>query len=231
MDYLKKILLLFVSAAAIGFPLCERVNAAGGWVDISGAMKKALGPDSIPPSELYLKHGFPSNVKSVSVKGVTYKRVVLSWPTGSTTIKRDLLLDCSSYSYKENDGNPGYWYALDWVFPDNLDRSVDAMAFMYFCAASKNPWQLLAVNSDDEKYYLNNSAAYQLPSKKYGKMYTWVVAKVGKYGMAEAMRLYLACGAKKVGFYSLYDAAGDQGIILEEANPGSIGESIIQDVC
>ena len=62
-------------------------------------------------------------------------------------------------------------------------------------------------------------------------MYTWVVAKVGKYDMAEAMRLYLACGAKKVGFYSLYDAAGDRGIILEEANPGSIGESIIQDVC
>lgn len=46
-------------------------------------------------------------------------------------------------------------------------------------------------------------------------MYTWVVVKIGQYGMTEALRLYLSCGAKKVGFYSLLDAAGDKDIELD----------------
>lgn len=231
MAYLRRVGIASILAAMSFLSLFPRASATTGWVDISGKIKKTLGDDTILPSEVYLKQGFPLNVKSVSIKGVTYKRVVVSWPAGSTTVRRDLLLDCSSYSYKENDGKPGYWYALEWYHPDNQDASVDAQIFRYFCAGSKNPWQFLAANSEDEEYYVNSSAAYRLQLKKYGKTYTWVVAKIGKYGFDQMLRLYLACGAKRVGFYSLIDAAGDEGIVLEEPNPGSIGEGIIRDIC
>ena len=231
MNYVKSLIRLAASVTVFASASCERVNAGSDWVDISAEIKKTLGGEAILPSELYLKKGFPVNIKSANLKGTIYKRVVLSWPTGSSTVKRDLLFDCSIYGYKVNDGTPGYWYALEWVLPDKKNKNVDAMAFRYFCAASKNPWQLLTANLDDEEYFINNSAAYQLVSKKYGKMYTWVVVKIGQFGMTEALRLYLSCGAKKVGFYSLLDAAGDQDIELGEANPGSIGAGIISDIC
>ena len=210
------------------------VSASGDWVDISEAVNKVRGDSSAQVSELYLKKGFPTNVKSVNLKGLSYKRAVLSWPVGSSTIKRDLLFNCSEYSYKENDGKPGYWYSMEWVLPGNQESTMEVAAFKYFCAASKSPWQLLTASVDDNEYYVNTSASYRFGSSKYGQMYTWVVAEtseLSKYGINNVLRLYVSCGAKRAGFYSLIDAAGDKNIQLDEPNPGSIAAGIVRDIC
>lgn len=230
---MKKLASLF-ALGVLFFASLDPVSASGDWVDISEAVNKVRRDGSVQVTELYLKKGFPKNVKSVNLKGISYKRVVLSWPVGSSTTKRDLLFNCSEYSYKENDGKPGYWYSMEWVLPGGQESSVEVAAFKYFCAASKSPWQLLTTSADDKDYYVNTSASYGFRSSKYGQMYTWVVAEtseLSKYGINNMLRLYVSCGAKRAGFYSLIDAAGDQNIQLDEPNPGSIAAGIVRDIC
>ena len=51
------------------------------------------------------------------------------------------------------------------------------------------------------------------------------------YSFSKMMRLYVNCKSKTLGIYSLYDAAGDEGISLEEPNPDSVGEVMVETFC
>ena len=61
------------------------------------------------------------------------------------------------------------------------------------------------------------------------------MAKIQTYGslysFPKMMRLYVNCKSKMLGIYSLGDAAGDEGINLEEPNPDSVGEVMVETFC
>jgi len=218
------------------------------WRDISADVKQA-SPDGsqVIPTPLYLKASFPTAVKSVNLKGTSYTRVVVSWSSDllGSTEKKDLLLNCKEHSYKENNGSPGYWYNVEWVLPQKKEAKLEApylepaikrepaiehVLLRYFCK-TPSPWLQISASDDGDDYYVNMKAAYRVKLRSYGETFTYVMAKVTKYGFSEIRRLYVACKPRKLGIYSLYDAAGDEGITLEEPNPDSVGEGIVNAAC
>lgn len=201
------------------------------WRDISEDVKASTGGRYIP-SPLYLKLGYPKTVKSLNLKGTTYTRIVVSWSSEAlgTTERQDLLLNCREHSYKQNDGSPGYWYNVQWALPDGARSTTGGALLRHFCK-TPSPWPLIAESEDGGAYYTNMQAAYRLKLAGYGETYTFVMAKISKYGFDEMRRLYIACKTRKMAIYSLYDAAGDEGISLDEPNPDSVGEAMVDMAC
>jgi hypothetical protein len=112
---------------------------------------------------------------------------------------------------------------------------------------------------DGARFFLNKKAAYKLSFPRHGPVYTFVAVIIepketaapseksdqslkwpdwssfqllnGARGDARMRRVYIACKTRSIGMYSLEDAAGDQGIQLVEANPGSVASGILREVC
>jgi len=255
----KAVRIAFAATIATAFvQLPGPVIAQSGWIDITQEVEKIIGRK--PSATTYfLKSNSVRNVKSVNLRGVNYREAIFSFVWSGTTSRQTYSFNCSEYSYKMNSQAPGYWFNLEWITPGYDKTSFSWFAFKYLCGDKPDPWGLVSESVDGEKLYLNQKAAYRLTRARYGTVYTFVGAFVQpKRGVAndeksqgliqwpglpkfqdvgaieggtDVRRVYVACKTKSIGIYSLTDAAGDEGILLEEANPGSVASGILEAVC
>jgi hypothetical protein len=251
-------LALAVTIVATAIPLSSPTLAQSGWIDITKEVAKVIGSKSADTT-YYLKSNSVRNVKSVNLRGVTYREAIFSFVWSGTTSRQTYSFNCSEYSYKMNSQAPGYWFNLEWIAPGYDKTSFSWFVFKYLCGDKPDPWGLVSESVDGEKLYLNQKAAYRLSLAKHGSVYTFVGAFIqSKRGVAndersqgqiqwpgmpkfqeggdidgatDLRRVYVACKTKSIGIYSLADAAGDEGILLEEANPGSVASGILETVC
>jgi len=249
---LRRLLIFF--AVLLGSP----AMAQSGWFDITKEVEKVIGRKT-PETTYYLKRNSVRTVKSVNLAGVNYREAIFSFAGSGTTSRQTYSFNCPQYSYKLNSQAPGYWFDLEWIVPGHDKSTFSWFAFKYLCGGKADPWSFVSEGLDREKLYLNYKAAYALNFSKHGKVYTFVGVFIrpkkgsedsGKYqGLIQwpempklqdassldsdtaIRRVYVACSTKSLGIYSLVDAAGDEGITLNEANPGSVASGILQAVC
>lgn len=86
--------------------------------------------DLFSEDRFYVREGSVSTIKSVNLPGTVYRRAEFSYSLGSQTFRRDLLVNCESASYKDNDGKPGYWYNMSWLPPGTPKRSIQWIAYI-----------------------------------------------------------------------------------------------------
>lgn len=205
-----------------------------GWKEIKSDSRG--DSDLFSEDRFYVREGSVSTIKSINLPGIVYRRAEFSYSLGSQTFRRDLLVNCESASYKDNDGKPGYWYNMSWLPPGTPKRSIQWIAYTYLCAPADSPWMLIAASNDRNEFWINLKAAYSLSLPGEGVAFTYVVAVVRKIfdshsSVHDVVRLYVSCQARKSAFYSLREAAGDENIWLKEPNPNSIGYAVIQYIC
>ena len=225
--------LLTATAAAV--LMAGPAMAQVAWVDITTAVTSILGKEG-SNGPYYLRNGSVKTVKSVNFKGTIYKRGEFSYSSYGSTKKVDYLFDCSEASYKLNDGQPGYYQDISWITPGYKEDSIQWIAYKYLCPSAKTPWLLLTKDSEGAEFWVNSKAGYSEAMRRYGKVYVYVTAKTEKIGdiqlSPKMSRLYVSCSAKRVGFYELagYAPQGNN-IELDEPNPGSIGEQMVDIFC
>jgi hypothetical protein len=253
-----RITLIAAIATAAVIRLASPAMAQSGWIDITKEVEKVIGSKS-SETTYYLKQNSVRNVKSVNLRGVIYREAIFAFMWSGTTGRQTYSFDCAEYSYKMNSQAPGYWFNLEWITPGYDKTSFSWFAFKYLCGDKPDPWVLVSESVDGEKLYLNQKAAYRITRARHGTVYTFVGAfvqpkqSVANYGNTQGLvhwpelpkfqnvgaiegdtnlrRVYVACKTKSIGIYSLIDAAGDEGIALEEANPGSVASAIVEAVC
>jgi len=249
---------LIASIATAAVQLATPATAQSGWIDITKEVEKVIG-SKLSEATYYLKSNSVRNVKSVNLRGVNYREAIFSFAWSGTTSRQTYSFNCAEYSYKMNSQVPGYWFNLEWITPGYDKTSFSWFAFKYLCGDRPDPWGLVSESVDGEKLYLNQKAAYRLTRARHGMVYTFVGAFVQPQrgvandekpqgliqwpglpkfqdvgaieGGTDVRRVYVACRTKSIGIYSLTDAAGDEGILLEEANPGSVASGILEAVC
>jgi len=249
---------LIASIATAAVQLSSPATAQPGWIDITKEVEKSIGAKS-PETTYYLKSNSVRNVKSVNLRGVNYREAIFSFVWSGTTSRQTYSFNCSEYSYKLNSQTPGYWFNLEWIVP-GYDKTIFSWyAFKFLCGDKPDPWGFVAESVDGEKIYLNQKAAYKLSLPWHGPVFTFVGAFIRPKkstekneknqaliqwpslpsfqgvdsldGGNDIRRVYVACKTKSIGIYSLIDASGDEGILLEEANPRSVAAGILSTVC
>jgi hypothetical protein len=223
--------------------------ASAQWKDITTGLEGILnGKTRFSP--VYLQEGSVRNIKSVNFKNTVYRRGVFSYVLGGSTIRSTYLFDCQEANYKTSDTQGGYWVDLSWITPSTDRDSFNWAAYKYLCSNSKDPWFLIATNSDDEQYYVNIETGYSFNSPLYGKVKTWVMAKhkekvnnnsYSSYGRllgmnsgpdtSDLLRLYVSCKIKLVSIYNLLSDPSDTDANLLEVNPNSVGEEMLSSAC
>lgn len=224
---------LIATTAAAAALLAGPAIAQDAWVDITPEFTKILGREG-PNSPYYLKKDSVKTIKSINFKNTTYKRGEFSYASRLSTERVDYLFDCNEAAYKLNDGRPGYWDSLSWITPGTREDSIQWMAYKYLCPSAKDPWALLAESVDDEEYWANTKAGYNFSSKKYGKVLTWVVAKVRAKSLVsfpDMYQVYVSCGTRRLSLYPLMAGVADNKVEIDEPNPRSIGDQVVRLVC
>lgn len=222
--------------------------AMGQWIDVTSNIESILeGKTTYSP--VYLQAGSVKNIKSINFKGTVYRRAVFSFSIAGSTTRQTYLFDCKEANYKISDTQPGYWTDINWITPTTNKTEFAWAAYKYLCPTSKDPWLAIAENIDDERYLVNIETGYIFTSPAYGKVKTWVMIKskkegasVTKFGRFESswprdefdypdlMQVYVSCQKRLMSIYKL-DGPDDKDVILDDPNPGSIAEGIVQAVC
>lgn len=249
-------LIASISTAAV--QLASPATAQPGWIDITKEVERVIGKQT-PETDYYLKSNSIKNIKSVNFKDTNYRQAIFSFVGTSTTSRRTYSFDCAEYSYKLDSQTPGYWHSLNWITPGYDQNNFTWFAFKYLCGEKPDPWKLVSESVDGEKLYLNIKTAYSTSISRQGKVYSFVAINIkpsqknqnyensrgsiqwpelpsfpsqGDADYGDGMRrVYVACKTKSIGIYTLTDASGDSGILLDEANPGSVASEILESVC
>jgi hypothetical protein len=218
------------------------------WKDVTAEFREILGGRE-KYSPVYLQGGSIKNIKSVNFGNTIYRRAVFSYSVGSATTRSTYLFDCLEANYKTSDGQSGYWNYLSWITPASDRDSFDWAAYRFLCPNAKDPWFLVAENTDGGQYFVNIETGYRFASPIYGQVRTWVMKKhvsdLGKdvtgrrrfllpmlsgSGNSDLLQVYVACNKKLLAIYDLV-GSDDAEVVLDDQNPGSIGEQIIERAC
>jgi hypothetical protein len=227
----------------------SELPASAQWKDVTPAIENTLGGFT-KYSPIFLQAGSIKNIKSVNFKNTTYRRGVFSYTLAGTTIRSTYLFDCQEANYKTSDTQNGYWEDMSWITPSSDKNSFEWAAYKYLCPNAEDPWVLIAENVKDLQYYVNKGTGYSFQSPKYGTIKTWVMTthqieghkntyqsftysfdKLFGNDSSGLLQLYVACSTKKIGIYSLSTGPSDKNVILDDSNPNSVGEQMIDSAC
>jgi hypothetical protein len=229
--------LLKAYTACLALYALQALPVSAQWKDITPVIESTLRGNS-RYSPVYLQVGSVKTIKSVNFKNTIYHRGVFSYSLAGSTSRSTYLFDCPEASYKTSDKQGGYYSDLNWITPSTDIASFDWAAYKFLCPKVKDPWYLIGGSNDGEHYHVNTETGYTFKSPVYGEVRTWVMHKrkekelrYGGSDSSDLLQLYVACKPKSLAIYSLLSGPEDQDVVLDDQNPGSVGEYMILSAC
>jgi hypothetical protein len=226
--------------------LSVNLPAFAQWKDVTSEFQEILGGKETY-SPVFLKGGSIRNIKSVNFRNTIYRKAVFSYSIGGSTVRSTYFFDCLEANYKTSEAQSGYWIDLSWITPSSDRVSFDWAAYKFLCPNSKDPWLLVAENTDRAQYFVNTATGYQFTSPVYGNVKSWILKKhvsidrldnptrllwpvLPGRGSSDLFQVYVACANRLLAIYDMAES-DDKNIILNDQNPESIGNEIVNRAC